>query len=254
MYFETTIAKLSRPQLVKLLNGEKIRIKKGAAHKIHLTEPQLKGLEQKHKLGKAHTINFTKDQATKQGAGLMGDIYNFVKRNPYIKNAVNSAIRGGKKHLHHGVNYLSTKAHQKIAGIPMIGEGVRKRRRPRGRGLGGMALTGGAELANLIGGPGSSEASKVLGTLGGVANFLGLGMKKGHKYTQAQKEAMAIKRAATRGKKLLGVLGTSGSSKLLSKPKKKATPAQLAALARGRATRDANRRARRGGSLYAAGY
>jgi hypothetical protein len=35
---------------------------------------------------------------------------------------------------------------------------------------------------------------------------------------------------------------------------RKATPAQLAALARGRATRDANRLAKMGGALYAAGY
>ena len=35
-------------------------------------------------------------------------------------------------------------------------------------------------------------------------------------------------------------------------PKRTATPAQLEALARGRAKRDANRR--KGGALYAAGY
>jgi hypothetical protein len=68
-----------------------------------------------------------------------------------------------------------------------------------------MALSGGGELANLIGGPGSNEAATVLKTLGGISNFLGLGMKKQHRTRKA------------------------------------ATPAQLAALAKGRAIRDANR-------------
>ena len=57
------------------------------------------------------------------------------------------------------------------------------------------------------------------------------------------------------------LLSASKAANILASGKKprrktgrKATPAQLAALARGRATRDANRRAQFGGSLYAAGY
>ena len=194
MYFESHIAKLTRHQLRNLLEGKRVRIKKGTHHKIHLTKHQIHGLEKKHIVGKAHTIQFTPEQAKHQGAGLMQDLYNFVKRTPYIRNAVNSGIRAGKKHLHHGVNYLSATAHRKIEGIPSI----------EGHGLGGMALSGAGELAGAIGGPGSGEAKAVLQTLGSIGNFLGLGLKKGHH--------------------------------------KKATPAQLAALARGRATRDANRR------------
>jgi hypothetical protein len=221
MYIETHIAKLSKPQILKLLKGERIRIKKGSHHKFHLTKHQLHGLETKHAMGKAHTIQYSPDQISKYGSGLMQDVYNFVKRTPYIRDAVNSGIRAGKKHLHHGVNYLSAKAHQKIGQIPMIGEGLHRRRRRTGHGLGGMALSGGAELAGLIGGPGSDEAKKVLGTLGGVANFLGLGIR--------------------------------GRKKRTTTGKRKATPAQLQALARGRATRDANRLHRRsGGALYVA--
>ena len=48
-------------------------------------------------------------------------------------------------------------------------------------------------------------------------------------------------------------LGASGK-KPRRKTGRKATPAQLAALARGRATRDANRLAKMGGALFAAGY
>ena len=75
-------------------------------------------------------------------------------------------------------------------------------------------------MSGLIGGPGSGEAKQILGGIGDVVNFLGLGLKKGHK---------------------------KGS---------KATPRQLEALARGRATRDANRRLKnyRGSALLPAGY
>jgi len=220
MYHHITIAKLSKPQVHKLLKGENVRIKKGSHHKVHLTSNQLHDLEKKHALGKAHTIKFTQDQIKKNGSGLMQDVYNFVKKTPYIKNAVNSGIKAGKKHLHHGVNYLTSKAHHYVEQIPTIGDGIHHRRR-RGRGLGGLVLNGAGELASAIGGPGSGEAKAVLQTLGGIGNFLGLGIK-GKKRTHT------------------------------TKPKRKATQAQLAALARGRATRDANRRTRHGGALYVA--
>ena len=205
MYHESMIAKLSKTQVQNLLKGKSARIKHGKHHKLHLLPHQMEGLHKKHALGKAYTLKFTQYQITKHGSGLMQDVYNFVKRNPYIKNAVNSGIRAGKKHLHHGVNYLTSKAHHYVERIPTIGDGIHHRRR-RGRGLGGMALSGAGELAGAIGGPGSGEAKAVLQTLGNIGNFLGLGIK---------------------GKR--------------TGPKRKATPAQLAALARGRATRDANR-------------
>ena len=243
MYFQTSIAKLSRNQLKNLLEGKRVRIKKGTAHNIHLTEAQLKKLEAANKAKKAHTISFTPHQAKHQGAGLLQDAYNFVKRTPYIRQAVNSGISASKRHLHHGVNYLSSKAHHKINSIPYI----------EGHGLGGLALNGAAGLSNLIGGKGSGEAADILRATGGVANFLGLGLrgpKPGTKLTEAQKEARKQKQES----KLLNILGKKGR-KLLYKPRKtkKATEAQIAALERGRATRAANLAAKRGGALYVAG-
>ena len=138
MYIPTGIAKLSRNQLKKLLEGKRVRIKKGNVHNIHLTQAKIDGLESKHKLGKAHTIQFSETQAKKQGAGLFQDVYNYVKRTPYIRNAVNSGIRVGKTHLHHGVNYLSSKAHSKINSIPHI----------EGHGIAGALLNGCASLVN----------------------------------------------------------------------------------------------------------
>ena len=225
MYIQTSIAKLSRNQLKNLLEGKRVRIKKGSAHHIHLTEAQLKKLEKAHKDKKSHTISFTPEQANHQGAWLFQDVYNYVKRTPYIRNAVNSGIRATKNHLHHGVNYLSSKAHSKISGIPYI----------EGHGIAGALLNGGASLGNLIGGPGSREAGYILRAGGEVANFFGLGLrgpKKGTKLTEAQKAAQNEKRAA----KLLNILGTAGRQALYKPRKtKKATANQIEALARGRA-------------------
>ncbi len=44
MYFETQIGKLSKVQLNNLLKGKSIRIKKGTAHTINLTEAQVKNI------------------------------------------------------------------------------------------------------------------------------------------------------------------------------------------------------------------
>jgi len=239
MYFETHIAKLSRPQLIKLIEGKRVRIKKGSHHKIHLTKHQISALETKHAMGKAHTIQFSPEQSKHQGAGLMQDIYSFVKRTPYIRNAINAGITSGKRHLHHGVNYLSSKAHQKISSIPYI----------EGHGLGGMALSGAGELAGAIGGPGSGEAKAVLQTLGNIGNFLGLGLrgpKKGTRATPKQLEALARGRAtrdANRQAKALNILGTSGRQHLYKQP----TLKQIKSAVNARARKQSKRL---GGALY----
>lgn len=83
----------------------------------------------------------------------------------------------------------------------MVGLGMKPRRTRRGKGLLGTILSGSGELAGLIGGEGSDDAKRWLGSLGGMANIVGLGMKK---------------------------------------QKKRASPAQLVALAKGRAKRQQN--------------
>ena len=125
-------------------------------HTIHLTDAQHKKLQSAHKARKAYTVQFEGDQANHQGAGLLQDVYNYVKRTPYIRNEVNSGIRAGKTHSHRGVNYLSSKAHSKINSIPYI----------EGHGIAGSVLNGGASDANLIEGPGSKEAADILRGVG----------------------------------------------------------------------------------------
>jgi hypothetical protein len=74
MYHEVGIAKLSSAQLSRLRNGHKVRVKMGEAHKIKVSQEQLKKLNSAHKKGKAYTILFDPYQIEKHGAGIYGDI------------------------------------------------------------------------------------------------------------------------------------------------------------------------------------
>ena len=60
MYIENGIEKLSKPQISKLLNGHKVRIKGGNAHKIHLTEEHSKKLRKAHLKGAGTTIQLSR--------------------------------------------------------------------------------------------------------------------------------------------------------------------------------------------------
>ena len=56
MYYETQIGKLSKVQLNNLFKGKNVRIKKGTAHTINLTETQVKKFHRNSRHGKALTI------------------------------------------------------------------------------------------------------------------------------------------------------------------------------------------------------
>ena len=71
--------------------------------------------------------------------------------------------------LHEYLRHNLPKAHHRL---PTVGEG-----------LIGAALNGGGDLANIIGGHGSGEASQVLKGIGSFANMFGLGMKHRKKRT-----------------------------------------------------------------------
>jgi len=200
--YEITVGHITSRQFNNLLKGKGVRVSPGNVHTFSVDKKIYNKFNRPSLRGKKITL--------KTGGGLLTDMYNYVKSNPLLRRLANRAIFAGKHYAHRGTDYLASKVHSKIDEFPTIeGSGMCK----KGRGLAGMALSGGGELANLIGGPGSREASAVLKTLGGAANIFGLGMKP--------------------------------------KKRKIASAAQLAALAKGRAVRDANRY---GGSLRPAGY
>jgi hypothetical protein len=212
MYYETSIGKLSKVQLNKLLKGKNVRIKNGTAHTVYLTEEQGKKFHKNISQNKSLTIKLNQDQIAKQGSGLLGDLIGLV----------------------HPTAGMVAKT---------VGLGGQWQYAKKGKGL----------LGDLIG--------MVHPTAGMVAKTVGLGMKKKGKgfLTDLVKNA-AINLAKNAGKfaveKGTEIAKDKASEFLINKiegmgtrRRKVATPAQLAALAKGRAIRDANRY---GGALYVA--
>lgn len=235
MYFETQIGKLSKYQLNNLLKGKNIRIKKGTAHTINLTETQLKKFHRNSRNGKALTIKLNQEQIAKQGSGILGDIVGFI--NP-TAGAVAKVIGLGMKKNYKGKGILGD-----IVGMinptagavaKAVGLGMKKR---KGKGLMG-------DLAN------AAMFSA------GVHNKVLAPKKLGNGFIENLAKEAAINLAKSAGKfavdKSLELGGNYVKGKIEGlgmRKKRRATPAQLAALAKGRAIRDANRK---GGALYVA--
>lgn len=176
MLYQIGIQPLTKKQLTNLAKGKGVRVYQGN-YVVDVDKKQYNAYNKNSRLGKAFTFKLSRHQ----GSGFLQDAYNFVKSRPVLKRAVNYGLQTGKRYGHRGIDYLSGRAHQALERVPMIGDGMRPRRRvgrPRGNGLGGLVLEGAAGLSNLIGGQGSKEAADVLRGAGGVANFFGLGLKR----------------------------------------------------------------------------
>jgi hypothetical protein len=134
MYHSTGVGKLSESQKSKLRNGHPVRIKKGSANNLHLTDAQIKKLESAHKKGAAYTITFHPEQEEKHGSGLFGDIPTkvnvFARKHKDLINPIVGRVKAGD---HSCIDKLSTKAGEKIDDIikPIEREGVRPKRRGR---------------------------------------------------------------------------------------------------------------------------
>lgn len=151
----------------------------------------------------------------------------------------------------------------------IVYEGVKE-----GSGILGAVLSGAAGLSDLIGGPGSREASQVLGTIGGISNAIGLGMKKtgkGMKKTgkgllgDIAKE-LAINMAKSAGKFAIDKGADYAKGKIEGLGMlRKASPKQLASLAKARSMIGMKKKAKKtgagrsrkkiyGSALYPGGY
>jgi len=129
-----------------------------------------------------------------------------------VKNAGHRTVERVSGMAHRGINRASHLAHSHLNHLkPIEGHGLRidyrksgidhpdypheyyhlregkgnhhhhhRHHHHHGGGLGGLVLNGAAGLSNLIGGPGSGEAADVLRGVGGVANFMGLGVARKH--------------------------------------------------------------------------
>jgi len=204
MYHEVGIHKLSENQLSKLRNGHPVRVKLGNHHKIHLSVQQLKKLHKASQKSSASTITFDPYQMEAHGSGIFGDIARKAKafvQKYHLQDVVNPVIHKAKRLGHHAVNQASHYAHSQLNRLQSIEGSGMKRGRRSGKGLFGGILSGASGLSNLIGGPGSDEASKVLGTIGGIANTLGLGVVRKHHTPHTRKKRI------TKGKGFVEDLG-----------------------------------------------
>lgn len=168
MYNPVGVSKLSENQKSRLRNGHPVRIKKGTANKLHLTQEQIKKLESAARRGAGYTVQLNPEQAQKHGAGLFGDIATKMKKLAVKhKDLINPVIRAVKNAGHRGLQKVSSSLHNKINEIPELsGEGVKKRRR-------GRPKKGDGLLGDVLG--------FINPTIGAVAKTVGLGVKKKRK-------------------------------------------------------------------------
>ena len=250
MYIKTSIGKLSDTQLRNLKKGKNVRIKRGTANTVFLTQEQVYKFNHNTSKGKALTIKLSPEQIVSEGSGIIGDLVGLV--HPTAGKLASMVGLGMKQKKGRGLAAdligLVHPTAGKLASI--VGLGAQKKMyRPKTLGAGFLENLAKQAVVNLAKTAGKFAVDKSL-ELGGnyvKGKIEGLGLK-GVPATEKQRQALAYGRA----KRTANILASG--KKPRRKTGRKATPAQLAALAIGRAKRDANRRAQFGGALYAAGY
>jgi hypothetical protein len=94
-YHPVKIHKLSHHQMSRLRNGHPTRLKFGPHHTVHLSEHQIKQMEQAHRRGQAKQITFDPYQAELHKGGKLGNIisnakqvYSHAKENKLLKPTI----------------------------------------------------------------------------------------------------------------------------------------------------------------------
>ena len=165
MYHEASIAKLSEPQIKKLLKGERVRVKHGSTHKVHLSAEQHKKLMVAHKKGAGITIQADPYQQELLGGSFASRLAERTRKifapvarafTPQRMHEIKNAFKPLGSELLHGAvaglkglagsnPYTSQYAHQINQGLDQLehsgheaiaGAGLKHKRRGRGEGEG----------------------------------------------------------------------------------------------------------------------
>ena len=238
MYIETPIGKLSKVQLNKLLKGKNVRIKSGTAHTLYLTEEQAKKIHKNISQKKSLTVKLNQEQIAKQGSGLLGDLIGLV--HPTAGMVAKTVGLGMRKKQGKGLLGDLIGLVHPTAGMvaKTVGLGMKK----KGKGMmSDLVNFGLQETTNALFRPRKGYDGK--GFLGDLAKQAAINIAKSAGKFAVEKGTEIAKDKASEF--LINKIEGLGMRK-----RKAATPAQLAALAKGRAIRDANRS---GGALYVAG-
>ncbi len=91
-----------------------MRIKKGTANKLQLTQEQIKKLESASRQGAGYTVTLNPERAEKHGAGFFRDIASKVKKlaNKH-KDLMNPIIKVIKSAGHKGLQKATSSLHKK---------------------------------------------------------------------------------------------------------------------------------------------
>ena len=141
-YHPVKIHKLSHHQMSRLRNGHPTRLRFGPHHTVHLSEHQIKQMEQAHRRGQAKQITFDPYQAEMHKGGNLGNIvskakqlYGQAKTNRFTKPIIDYAeeeLRGaGRRHSIHRSKSRGGSVHRSMS---------RKRSHSKGRGIIGNVI------------------------------------------------------------------------------------------------------------------
>ena len=238
MYNPVGVSKLSENQKSRLRNGHPVRIKKGTANKLHLTQEQIKKLESASRRGAGYTVQLNPEQAEKHGAGLFGDIATKLKKLAVKhKDIINPVIKAIKNAGHKGLTKVSTSLHNKINQMPELsGEGVKRRR--------GRPKKGAGILGDIIG--------MINPTIGTVAKTVGLGVKKTRKPRAKKGKGLLSDLAKSGVKALAPVLIDAASNAAKNKISGMGAKRRVGRPRKNKVGRP--RKTRTAGALYPAGY
>lgn len=121
MYHKISISKLSRPQILKLLKGHRVRVKHGSGHIFHASEEQHKKIMRAHHSGKGCVVQMDPYQQEMHMEG--GSFGSFLRKAGHALAPIGHALAPIAKQIAHqgiemGTQYLKDK----------VGVGMRKRK------------------------------------------------------------------------------------------------------------------------------
>jgi hypothetical protein len=126
MYHKISISKLSRPQILKLLKGHRVRVKHGSGHVFHASEEQHKKIMRAHHSGKGCVVQMDPYQQEMHKEG--GSFGSFLRKAGHALAPIGHVLAPIAKQIAHqglemGTQYIKDR----------VGLGIRKKKHPKKR-------------------------------------------------------------------------------------------------------------------------
>jgi len=128
MYHKVPIQKLSHAQILKLLKGERIRVKHGSGHEIHVSAEQHKKIMNAHKKGCGTTLQFDPFQQQMEAHHILRSIGGKGFKEDFVK-----FLRKDVAPV--AIDFVGDQVKQRVAGEGMKKIRVRKSHAKKGKGF-----------------------------------------------------------------------------------------------------------------------